>query len=73
MTASEPRLSGDLVRFIIEYGTAGKLLAEHVPDASGHCPRCPAGASTTGKVKGPCTLFLAAEAAQKLEGFKRDR
>jgi len=65
-------LSGDLVRFIIKYGTAKKLLAEHKPDASGHCPRCPAGASNSGKVKAPCTVYLAAEAAQKLGGSQRD-
>jgi hypothetical protein len=66
-------LSGDLVRFILRHDTTKKLLREHAPDTSGHCPKCPAGASTSGKVKSPCTLYLAAQAAEKLGGSRRDR
>jgi hypothetical protein len=64
--ASAPDLPRTLVRFIAEHGSAGKILAEHAPTKDGRCPRCPAGASSSGRVKSPCTLFLAALAAEKL-------
>jgi hypothetical protein len=51
-----------------EGGSARKLLAEHAPTKDGRCPRCSAGASSSGRVKSPCTLFLAALAAEKLSG-----
>jgi hypothetical protein len=66
-------LSGDLVRFILRHDTTKKILREHAADVSGHCPRCPAGASSSGKVIAPCTLFLAAQAAEELGGSHRDR
>jgi hypothetical protein len=57
-----------LVQFIADHGSAKKILAEHTPTKDGRCPRCPAGASSSGRVKSPCTLFLAALAAEKLSG-----
>jgi hypothetical protein len=65
---SAPDLPTALVEFIAEHGSARKLLAEHAPTKDGRCPRCPAGASSSGRVKSPCTLFLAALAAEKLGG-----
>jgi hypothetical protein len=47
----------DLVRFILKYGTADKLMAEHRPDGKGRCPTC----RTLS-----CTLYNAAVAAVKL-------
>lgn len=55
----------ELVKWIVEYGSARKLLDEHQTDLSGHCPRCPSGGSSSGRVVGPCSLFLAAVAASK--------
>jgi hypothetical protein len=63
---SPPGVSVDLVRFIAEHGSAAKILAEHTPTKDGRCPTCPAGASSSGRVKSPCTLFLAARAAEKI-------
>ena len=63
---SPPTVSNDLVRFIAEHGSAAKILAEHTPTKDGRCPSCPAGASSSGRVKSPCTLFLAARAAEKI-------
>jgi hypothetical protein len=61
-----PGLWTDLVRFISEHGSAKKLLSAHRPGTDGRCPTCSAGASSSGRVKSPCTLFLAALAAEKL-------
>jgi hypothetical protein len=61
-------LPGALVQFIAEHGSARKILAEHAPTKDGRCPRCAAGASSSGRVKSPCTLFLAALAASKPGG-----
>jgi hypothetical protein len=41
---------------IVEYGSADKLLSEHRPDPSGHCPQC----HSVG-----CTLFAAARQAKR--------
>jgi hypothetical protein len=65
---SAPDLPRTLVRFIAEHGSAKKILTEHAPTQDGRCPRCPAGASSSGRVKSPCTLFQAALAAEKLGG-----
>jgi hypothetical protein len=62
---SFPGVSTDLVRFIAEHGSAAKILAQHTPTKDGRCPSCPAGASSSGRVKSPCTLYLAARAAEK--------
>jgi hypothetical protein len=56
----------NLVQFIAAHGAAAKLLAAHRPGTDGRCPTCSAGASSSGRVKSPCTLFLAALAAEKL-------
>jgi hypothetical protein len=69
---SAPDLPGALVRFIAEHGSARKILAEHAPTKDGRCPRCPAGASSSGRVKSPCTLYTAALAAAKPGGSPRD-
>jgi hypothetical protein len=42
-----------------------KFLKEHAADSSGHCPLCPAGGSSSGRMLAPCNLLLAAEAAQR--------
>jgi hypothetical protein len=65
---SAPDLPRALVQFIAEHGSAKKILTEHAPTKDGRCPRCPAGASSSGRVKSPCTLFQAALAAEKLGG-----
>jgi hypothetical protein len=49
-------------------GSAKKILTEDAPTKDGRCPRCPAGASSSGRVKSPRTLFQAALAAEKLGG-----
>ena len=62
MSESEAAVSGDvarlneLVRFVIEYKSADKLLKEHRPDRTGHCPVC----RSVG-----CTLFAAAGEAKR--------
>jgi len=62
MSQSEAAGSGDvaclneLVRFVIRYGTAEKLLREHKPDDAGHCRRC----RSLG-----CTLYVAAQEATR--------
>jgi hypothetical protein len=66
-------LQGALVHFIAEHGSAVKILAEHTATQDGRCPRCPAGASSSGRMKSPCTLFLAAQAAAKLGGTPPER
>jgi hypothetical protein len=65
---SAPDLPRALVQFIAEHGSAKKILTEHAPTKDGRCPRCPAGASSSGRVKSPCTLFQAALAAERLGG-----
>jgi hypothetical protein len=45
----------ELVKWIAKYGSADKLLREHAPDVSGHCPCC----RSLG-----CTLWAAARAAK---------
>lgn len=67
---SGPELSVDLVRFVIKHGSAKKLLKEHAADPSGRCPKCAGGGDSSGRVKAPCSLYLAAEAAEKLGGSK---
>ena len=57
MSVEEPRVSGDLLRLIVEYGSAEKLLREHQADGKGRCPTC--------KSIG-CSLYPAALAALKL-------
>jgi hypothetical protein len=64
MTAEGPRVSGDLLRLIIRYGSAAKLLREHAPDGKGRCSAC----RSIG-----CTLYTAALEAQKLGGSRSDR
>jgi hypothetical protein len=70
MSESEARVSGDLarlnelVRYVVEYGSAIKLLAEHKPDEKGRCSAC----RSIG-----CTLYTAALAAKQLGGSHRDR
>lgn len=54
-----------LTRFIREYGSAGKLLAEHVDDGTARCRKCSAGGDSSGRVVWPCSLRLAAEAARR--------
>jgi hypothetical protein len=67
MSESEAAVSGDvaclteLVRYIVEYGSAEKLLREHRPDGKGRCQLC--------RSKG-CTLYAAATAAKNLGGSK---
>lgn len=62
MSESEAAVSGDvarlneLVRFVIEYQSAEKLLKEHKPDRTGHCRLC--------RSKG-CTLYVAAQEAKR--------
>jgi hypothetical protein len=68
---SRPELSKALVRFIADHGSAARILAEHTPTSDGRCPSCPAGASSSGRVKSPCTLYLAAQAAAELGGSPR--
>lgn len=63
-------LSGDLVGFILKHDTTNKILREHTADPSGHCPKCPGGGDSSGRAKAPCTLFTAAQAAEKLGGSK---
>lgn len=53
----------ELVAFIREYGSAEKLLREHVPDPSGRCKKCSAGGDSSGRVSWPCSLRMAAEKA----------
>lgn len=65
MSESEAAVSGDvarlteLIRFVIEYQSADKLLTEHKPDGTGHCRIC--------RSKG-CTLYAAARAAKRATG-----
>lgn len=79
MSKSEAAVSGDvarlkeLTRFVIEYGSADKLLREHAPGKDGRCPRCPADGAASGKVKSPCTLLQAARVVKQMGGSKRDR
>lgn len=40
-----------------------RLLREHAPDATGRCPKCRAGADSSGFQMAPCRLLVAAEAA----------
>lgn len=54
MAESEARVSGDLVRLILDQGDAAKLLAEHTPDGKGRCGKC----RSIG-----CTLYAAAVVA----------
>jgi hypothetical protein len=62
MSESEAAVSGDvarlneLVRFVIEYQSAEKLLKEHKPDGAGRCRIC----RSIG-----CTLFAAAVEAKR--------
>jgi hypothetical protein len=65
-STNDAGLPAELVRFIAAHGSAAKLLVEHAPTKDGRCPRCPAGAASSGRVKSPCTLFLAAQAAVRL-------
>lgn len=72
---SAPDLSGELAeltRFVRDYGSADKLLREHAPDKGGRCPTCPSGGASSGKVKSPCPLLLAARKVKQLGGSKRD-
>jgi hypothetical protein len=55
----------ELARWIAEYASAEKLLAQHAPDGEGRCPVCRGGNASSGRVQGPCTLYLAAERAQQ--------
>lgn len=64
MTADDGMSDPDyLAGWIREYGSAPKLLREHVDDGSGKCTRCSAGGDSSGRVAWPCSLRLAAEKA----------
>lgn len=65
-----PHFDSDLVRFIYIHDTAGKLLREHAP-AAGHCPRCPAGPTGSGRMVSPCSLYAAALRVQELRAAKK--
>jgi hypothetical protein len=53
-----------LVAWIRTHDDAARLLAEHTPDGAGRCPVCHADGASSGRVKAPCALLLAARAAQ---------
>jgi hypothetical protein len=57
-----------LAAWIAEYASAPKLLEQHAPDGEGRCPVCRGGNASSGRVQGPCTLFLAAERASEGAG-----
>jgi hypothetical protein len=59
VTANESPLT-ELIR---GQGNAVQLLAQHAATADGRCRSCSAGGDGSGKVRAPCNIWLAANAA----------
>ena len=56
-----------LVQMILSQpGMAERLIAEHADDGRGRCRGCPVGGQR-GRHSWPCTIWQAAEEAQKLD------